>query len=974
MRFDLRFVLVFCVVCMVVFVIDGVEAVPVCASGSVCIEQVTSQNLFCDIVVDDYPTSVFSRVATAWGDGCLWEFKGTDQTCEAGRGVDYVSSPYLALAYIPSTEVWWSSSRFTGYQDRDGDGYCGGEAVDGFPSTSGYGVAVYEEPGYREVDVTGSLAYDDVSKEIGGSFNLDGQETNFGFDADCVGAEVAVSFNANVLDIAGCPELEPVAVSCNNDPQCDDGNPCTDDTCPAGTCVNTPVADYSTPGIEDVNNPNDPDNCRGSAGICKKYKCKSGKCQALNSPRDTDCRSDVNVCRKNVCGGSYDAFGLPEAEGNGVCLPYLMGTWDRSADMIAGSGFLTRDGFVWGDEYEGWGLPKDPKRLRVVSAVRGKSCSDSESNIFYKDYKTLRLADVVGGPCCAVTVCPEGVHPSVEIYPQTRYQCIDSFDVTSLGASLAAFSAEKCSNINKAGKVCAFKTYFRNPVPDGGDSSGPFSDGRIGGPVVPAGNVWFSCGDGVVNGNEICDDGNIVDGDGCSSKCIPEIVCGNGIREGNEECDGAGVIVGNSCLANCVLGEERVGCGDGNKVPPEECDDNNLVSGDGCSSKCFREYGPDSTWPRYCGDWIRDAEEECDGGLGCLSDCTIGSDCWNGIADGAGACDLGDDNGGDLCDINCQPKDAMFVYWQDALGEVIGGGGVVYLGQTVYLIAEGVDSGIFEIKEKNFVGDDDEIKSVVGVSVGNDLIGEWEIKWDDLAKSLGDYDNFYFVVDEKQSVGIKVSLDGPGVDEVDVEIELPACGAWFDEGSEVEIKIPEVDLGENGGSLHGNVSIVGYPKSYFVGEFDEGGGSFVHWFKVPGNFQIVADVVSDAGVKGRSISSVMILELNEEEEDGKYVVDKKYTAACISKPKDYSYIKSEDMDENGGVYFDASGTKGIEINGGGEIGFLGASDISNWYWDFEPSGISKIYSKSLGEGAYKFYVHFPTAGMNSAKLRVEIDS
>ncbi len=58
------------------------------------------------------------------------------------------------------------------------------------------------------------------------------------------------------------------------------------------------------------------------------------------------------------------------------------------------------------------------------------------------------------------------------------------------------------------------------------------------------------CGDGVTNGSEECDDGNLVDTDGCSSLC--------GIN----------------------------GCGDGDLDPGEVCDDDNLISGDGCSPAC----------------------------------------------------------------------------------------------------------------------------------------------------------------------------------------------------------------------------------------------------------------------------------------------------------------------------------------------------------------------------------------------------
>ena len=44
------------------------------------------------------------------------------------------------------------------------------------------------------------------------------------------------------------------------------------------------------------------------------------------------------------------------------------------------------------------------------------------------------------------------------------------------------------------------------------------------------------CGNRVIQINELCDDGNHNDGDGCDANCNIE-ACGNGIVQVNEECD-----------------------------------------------------------------------------------------------------------------------------------------------------------------------------------------------------------------------------------------------------------------------------------------------------------------------------------------------------------------------------------------------------------------------------------------------------
>jgi cysteine-rich repeat protein len=67
------------------------------------------------------------------------------------------------------------------------------------------------------------------------------------------------------------------------------------------------------------------------------------------------------------------------------------------------------------------------------------------------------------------------------------------------------------------------------------------------------------CGDGAVGRTEECDDGNLVDGDGCDSQCHVEPPPGPGV------------------------------CGDGVRTAPEQCDDGNTLNLDGCDSTCHFE-------------------------------------------------------------------------------------------------------------------------------------------------------------------------------------------------------------------------------------------------------------------------------------------------------------------------------------------------------------------------------------------------
>ncbi|HRI06460.1 MAG TPA: DUF4215 domain-containing protein [Nannocystaceae bacterium] len=93
------------------------------------------------------------------------------------------------------------------------------------------------------------------------------------------------------------------------------------------------------------------------------------------------------------------------------------------------------------------------------------------------------------------------------------------------------------------------------------------------------------CGDGFVGGGEACDDGNADDTDACTSACTVA-TCGDGFPQpvNGEECDdGAFNNVAAICTPDCL----NAACGDGYVfVDQEECDDGNLVDGDGCSAAC----------------------------------------------------------------------------------------------------------------------------------------------------------------------------------------------------------------------------------------------------------------------------------------------------------------------------------------------------------------------------------------------------
>ncbi len=118
---------------------------------------------------------------------------------------------------------------------------------------------------------------------------------------------------------------------------------------------------------------------------------------------------------------------------------------------------------------------------------------------------------------------------------------------------------------------------------------------RIAGAIYPP-----RCGNAVFESNEDCEDGNLVDGDGCDHNCTPT-ACNNGVVTAGEGCDDGNTTDGDGCDHNCT----PTGCGNGIVTAGETCDDGNTTDGDGCDQNCT---------PTGCGNGIITAGEECEDG------------------------------------------------------------------------------------------------------------------------------------------------------------------------------------------------------------------------------------------------------------------------------------------------------------------------------------------------------------------------
>ena len=81
------------------------------------------------------------------------------------------------------------------------------------------------------------------------------------------------------------------------------------------------------------------------------------------------------------------------------------------------------------------------------------------------------------------------------------------------------------------------------------------------------------------------EDGYVCNGE--PSVCTLLVVCGNGTIQGNEECDDGNTDACDGCSATCQ-DEPPLVCGDSilNEPWGEDCDDGNQTDCDGCSADC----------------------------------------------------------------------------------------------------------------------------------------------------------------------------------------------------------------------------------------------------------------------------------------------------------------------------------------------------------------------------------------------------
>ncbi len=177
------------------------------------------------------------------------------------------------------------------------------------------------------------------------------------------------------------------------------------------------------------------------------------------------------------------------------------------------------------------------------------------------------------------------------------------------------------------------------------------------------------CGDGTLDANEECDDGNTDSADGCSSICLNEgsryvdAVCGDGTvdhadEDGGEDCDDGNTENDDGCSSQCLY-EGSVSINDvdstcGNGTVPEDGEDCEGTLGDdsdGCSDWCLNLGTTQCVW--VCSDTGVSCSQNDDcTGAGATCDPISEPCCGNSSIEDGEDCD-GGQNGEDGCSSEC---------------------------------------------------------------------------------------------------------------------------------------------------------------------------------------------------------------------------------------------------------------------------------------------------------------------------------
>ena len=491
---------------------------------------------------------------------------------------------------------------------------------------------------------------DDSCDAVLGCLNVDNTE-DCGDGLFCNGSEVCDmgmcqpgSYPCGALL---CDEATDTCVECLGDTDCDDADPCTDNTCNAGTCMTTDNTDPCDDGLDCTEN----DVCQ--AGVCAGDpipgcgKCTTAlDCDDANPCTDDSCPAglcvyvfnsdpcdDGSVCTvDDACAAGTCVGGPPlDCDDADVCT-------DDSCDPIAGC--LYADNTAPCD---------DGDACTTVDTCAGGTCTGGPA------------PDCDDGNPCTDDACDPvlGCVHTANNDPCDDGNACTTNDTCSAGMCVGG-AAPDCDD----GNLCTDDSC--DPVMGcvSVNNADPCDDGN-------ACTIDDTCSSGmcVGGGPADCDDGNPCTDDSCDpvdgcestantapcedgNACTTNDICSAGMCVGGAapNCDDANPCTDDSCdpIDGCINADNIDPCDDG-----DACTTDDTCAAGSCAG------GP----PPDCDDGNPCTDDTCDPVLGCVNTnntdpcddgnaCTTGDTCSLGVCVGGAApdCDDGNPCTDDSCD------------------------------------------------------------------------------------------------------------------------------------------------------------------------------------------------------------------------------------------------------------------------------------------------------------------------------------
>jgi cysteine-rich repeat protein len=309
-----------------------------------------------------------------------------------------------------------------------------------------------------------------------------------------------------------------------------------------------------------------------------------GACFDVPDPDLADCLDRLTACRSCLAinegdGLSQDCDVFDDGEANGTCPPVLPSCGDGTLQTPAG------------EECDDGALQQDPNS--PVDGC-GNSCEIDPGYVCQGEPSTcvLSCGDGALGPNedCDDGNLTDGDGCSDNCQTEAGFDCAGAPSTcdTVCGDGLVR-GDEECDDANLQDPNAPLQdpnAPLQDPNSPLQDPNSPGGDGCSNSCEIEPGYVCqeqaaflecpgepsvcaLTCGNGVINIGESCDDGNIEDEDGCSSNCQVE---SGWVCQGRPS----------TCVVSCANGVINLS---------EECDDGNALGGDGCSSTCQVEPG-----------------------------------------------------------------------------------------------------------------------------------------------------------------------------------------------------------------------------------------------------------------------------------------------------------------------------------------------------------------------------------------------